>query len=35
MPVTLFVNNKKGFRKFVNRPMTEGQVKLAFEELVK
>ena len=33
IPVTLWVNNGKGYRKFVNRPMTEAQIKLAFVEL--
>jgi thiol-disulfide isomerase/thioredoxin len=35
MPVTLFVNNKKIYRRFVNRPMTELQVKEAFNELIR
>lgn len=35
IPVTLWVDNSKAYRKFVNRPMTEAQIRLAFTELTK
>ena len=33
IPVTLWVNPEKQYRKFVNRAMTDVQIKLAFQEL--
>lgn len=35
MPVTLFVNNNRAYRRFVGRPMTQLQVIEAFELLTK
>ncbi|KYP14478.1 TlpA disulfide reductase family protein [Flavihumibacter sp. CACIAM 22H1] len=35
IPVTLWVNPAKGYRKFVHRSMTGAQVKLAYQELTR
>lgn len=34
IPVTLWINPAKQYRKFVNRPMTEAQINLAYKELL-
>lgn len=33
IPVTLWINPAKKYRKFINRAMTDAQIKLAFQEL--